>query len=72
MSAGKISPPYLAADSRRLKAKREALKRHKLLRARTGSLYDFVPNPTSSVLVGSHDVFLSYLLYVRPKSIPKR
>eukprot|EP00903_Cladosiphon_okamuranus_P017705 g16304.t1 len=47
---GKIPPPHLATEPRRLKAKREALKRQKLLRARTGSLYDFIPKPTSSVL----------------------
>eukprot|EP00752_Nemacystus_decipiens_P004848 g4411.t1 len=48
MPMAKISAPHLAAEPRRLKSKREALEREMLLRARTGSLFDFIPNPTSS------------------------
>ena len=65
----KISPPHLAAEPRRLKSKREALERQKRLRARTGSLYDFIPNPTSSASVGCGDVVLRHQLRVR--EIPK-
>ena len=65
MSVGKITPPYLAAEPRRLKSKRQALERQKLLRARTGSLYDFIPNPISFASVSPSDMCLSYQLRVR-------
>lgn len=65
MSTAKISPQHLAAEPRRLRSKRQALELQKLLRARTGSLYDFIPNSTSSASVGSGVVILSYQLCVR-------
>ncbi|CAM9420816.1 unnamed protein product, partial [Ectocarpus sp. 12 AP-2014] len=47
---------HLTAEPRRLKSKREAMERRKLLAARTGSLYDFIghtPSPSSSSLLSS-------------------
>lgn len=47
--AAKVPPPHLlAVEQQRLKSKRQALERQRLLRARTGSLHDFIPNPASS------------------------